>query len=591
MAIEEIKKALKKAFPTAVLEMELNERGILTLTGECSEWKEVVAVGHKAAKQKGVKNVVNKLSVPGLKIPKKDYSELRAMGENAGLIDDVDVVIIGAGISGCGIARELSKYRLNILVVEMSDDVATGATKANNGNIHPGYAVKPGTLKAKLNVEGNRMYTKWAEDLGFDLQRCGAMGFVTSNILKPALRVVYKKAVKNGVDGVELVNGKRACELEPGLNQNGLGKDVKLALWLPSMGLVEPYQVAVALAENAASNGVHFRFNCTVADVLVENGKVGGIVTDKGTIKAKYIINCAGVYADEISAMANDECYTIHARKGVIAILDKAKKPEYEALCEHISFETVKLTIKNMNAETKGGGMCHTPEQNILMGPSAKEIPDKEDRSTSAQELSYAMGRGDGNVGYGDIIRFFAGVRPADYKEDFFIEMSPVTNGFINVGAIQSPGLASAPAIAKMVEEIVNKDAKEKGNSLERKNDWQPIRKEKPAFRNMSREEQDKLIKKDASYGKIVCRCESITEGEILDAIHSPVPPASIDAIKRRTRAGMGRCQGGFCQPRVLEILAREQGKNWIDITLNGEGTNVLLKENRRQLYSEEVAK
>lgn len=591
MAIDNIKKVLEKEFPDVRLEMELNQRGILTLNGECSDWKQIVDIGHKAAKQKGVKNVVNKLTLKGLEIPHKDYTSYRMLGEKLGVVDDVDVVIIGAGISGCGIARELSKYQLNTLLVEMSDDIATGATKANNGNIHPGYAVKPGTLKAKLNVEGNRMYTKWAEDLGFDLQRCGAMGFITNSILKPALRVVYNQAIKNGVDGVELIDRNRACFIEPGLRKNGLGDKVKMALWLPSMGLVEPYQVAVALAENAASNGVRFLFNCTVADVLTQNGKVTGVVTNKGIIKSKYVINCAGIYADEISAMAGDECYTIHPRKGVIAILDKAKRPEYESLCEHITIDSVKLNLKNKKSETKGGGMCHTPEGNILMGPSAKEIPDKDDRSTSAEELSYAMGRGDNEIKYGDIIRYFAGSRPADYKEDFVIEMSKVTNGFINVGAIQSPGLASAPAIAKMVEEILNNSATENGKPLVKKDDWQPRRENKPEFRHMSREEQDELIKKDSRYGKIICRCESITEGEIIDAIHSPVPPASIDAIKRRTRAGMGRCQGGFCQPRVLEILARELGEDWVDITLNGEGTNVLLKANRPNSCAEEVSK
>lgn len=589
--INKIKKTLKKSFPGVEPQMDIDERGILTIKGECVDWDQVVQIGHLAAKQKGVKNVVNKMSVPGLDIPRKDYSDYIAMGKELGVVDDVDVVIIGAGISGCGIARELAKYKLNILVVEMSDDVATGATKANNGNIHPGHAAKPGTLKAKLNVEGNRMYTKWAEDLGFELQRCGAMGFVTSNLLKPALKFAYNQAVQNGVDGAALIDGKTACQVEPGLVKNGLGKSVKGAFWLPSMGLVEPFQVAVALAENAASNGVRFWFNCTVADVITEDGKVSGVVTNKGIIKAKYVINCAGVYADEISAMAGDECYTIHPRKGVIAILDKAKAPEYGALCEHVTMETIKLTLKNKKSQTKGGGMCRTPEGNILMGPSAKEVPDKEDLSTDSESLGYAMGRGDNEIHYSDIIRFFVGSRPADYKEDFVIEMSPISDGFINVGGIQSPGLASAPAIAKMVEGIVMEHAQKNGRPIEKKMDWQPIRKKKPQFRQLNHEEQGELIKKNPSYGKVICRCECITEGEILDAIHSPVMPSSVDAIKRRTRAGMGRCQGGFCQPRVLELLARECGKEWTDINLNKEGSNILVKSNRPAASGKEAKK
>ena len=575
-----MEKKLQKAFPNANIHLHMDSRNILTLEGECDSWKELVAIGHKAAKDKSVKNVVNKMTVRGMVMSKKDYTPYREAGKKIGVADEVDVVIIGAGISGCGIARELAKYNLNILVTEMSGDVATGATKCNNGNIHPGYAAKPGTLKAKLNVEGNRMYTDWANDLHFDLKRVGAMGFVTDSYLKVAIHAVHKVCKMNGVPA-EVVDGKRAAEIEPGLIRNGLADKVKLAIWMPTMGLVEPYQVAVALAENAAENGVRFWFDTTVCDILKENGKVTGVLTNKGIVKAKYVINCAGVYADEMSAMAGDESYTIHPRKGVIAILDKAKKPEYDALCQYISKDFLKLTIQNMKSETKGGGMCHTPEGNILMGPSAEEIPDKEDKSTDAKSLSYAMGRGDGSVQYGDVIRFFASSRPADYKEDFFIEMSPVTNGFINVGAIQSPGLASAPAIAKMVEGILLDDAKEKGTPVEKKENWNPIREEKPAFRNLSREEQDKLIQKNPAYGKIICRCESITEGEILEAIHSPVPPTSVDGIKRRTRAGMGRCQGGFCQPRVLEILAREQHKAFTDITLKGEGSNILVKNNR----------
>ncbi len=575
-----LEQKLRKSFPDAQINVSVDKRRILTLTGECTSWAQLVKVGHMAAKEKDIRNVVNKMTVNGLTIPKKDYTPYRESGERLGVVDQVDVVIIGAGISGCGIARELSKYKLNVLVVEMSDDVATGATKSNNGNIHPGYAAKPGTLKAKLNVEGNAMYTDWANDLGFDLHRVGAMGFVTSTWLKPALRAVYKVAKTNGVPA-ELISGSRAAEIEPGFVKNGLAGQIKQALWMPTMGLVEPYQVAVALAENAADNGVRFRFNCTVADILTEKGRVTGVLTDQGIIRSRYVINCAGIYADEISAMAGDESYTLHPRKGVIAILDKAAAPEYQALCSHVTWDALKLTIKNMKAETKGGGMCHTPEGNILMGPSAVEVPDKEDKSTDAKSLGYAMGRGDDSVQYGDVIRFFAGSRPADYKEDFIIEMSDVTDGFINVGGIQSPGLASAPAIAKMVEGILADHAKAQGAPLERDPGWNPKHEEKPIFRRMSREEQDALIQKDPSYGRIICRCEGITEGEILQAIHSSVPPTSVDGIKRRTRAGMGRCQGGFCQPRVLELLAREQNREWTDITLKGRGSSILLANNR----------
>lgn len=575
---ETIEQEVKKAFPGIPVSLSVDARKIVTVTGECDTWDQVVDIGHLIAKQEGVRNVVNELSVKGMAVPKKDYTACREQGEAIGVIDDVDVLIIGAGISGCGIARELSKYQLSILVAEMSDDVATGATKANNGNIHPGHAAKPGTLKARLNVKGNRMYTRWAEELGFELQRCGSMGVITEEALRPALKAAYDVAVLNGVDGVELVDGARALEIEPRLADAGVTNPLE-AIWLPSMGLVEPYEVAVALAENAADNGVRFLFNCTVADILTENGEVKGVVSSRGIIRARYVINCAGVYADEMSAMAGDKSYTIHPRKGTIAILDKNKTPEFDVITEITTLERIH---REKNAESKGGGMCRTPEWNILLGPSATETPDKEDNATTEADLRYAMGINQNErAGYGDIIRIFAGTRPADYKEDFVIEMSDVTHGFINVGAIQSPGLASAPAIAELVENILLEDMAACKSPAQKNQSYNPIHKKRRNFRHLSCEEQDALIGQDPRYGRIICRCESITEGEILDAIHSPVIPQSIDAIKRRTRAGMGRCQGGFCQPRVLEILARELGREWTEINLRNEGTNILVDTSR----------
>lgn len=556
--------------------VDLDERQVAFLEGEVADWDTVVKIGHAVAKVEGVHNVVNKLKAQGVDIPQKDYEPIVARGRAQGVVDEAQVIIVGAGVSGCGIARELAKYDLDILVLEMNEDVATGATKANNGNIHPGHAVKPGTLKAKLNVEGNRMYTQWAEDLGFELQRCGSMGVICEEELLPALKQALAVAQINGVDGAEIIDGAGVLAIEPNVADY---VDPVAGLWLPSMGLVEPYEVTVALAENAAENGVRFRFNTSVGDVLVEDGKVAGVVTNQGIIKGQYVINCAGVYADEISAMAGDESYTIHPRKGTIAILDKNKKPDFEPMIEIV---TLARLNREKNEESKGGGTCRTPEYNILLGPSATEVPDKEDNATSAADLKYAMSLNQQHdSGYGDIIRIFAGVRPADYKEDFVIEMSPVTSGFVNVGAIQSPGLAAAPAIAKLVEEILLSEAESRGTPLAKKASYQPRRERPTVFHKLSRAEQAAMIEKNPAYGRIVCRCETITEGEILDVIHSPVPPASIDGIKRRTRAGMGRCQGGFCQPRVLELLARETGQQWTEIELEYNGSRILFEKTR----------
>ncbi|MDR2247410.1 MAG: NAD(P)/FAD-dependent oxidoreductase [Treponema sp.] len=580
--LEAIRNALKETFPDLEVELSLDGRGILTLRGECAAWEEVVAAGHLAANPPEIRNVVNELTVRGMIMPRTDYSSYRAMGSAAGRIDAVDVLIIGTGISGCAIARELSKYKLRILAVDKGDDVAAGATKANNGNIHPGHDVKPGTLKAKLNIRGNQMYTQWARELGFDFQRCGLMGAVTDINLRPLLEKAAEGARAMGVFNPQVLDGEQAKHIEPGFA--GLKIEPAAAIWLPSMGLVEPYKVAEALAENAAVNGARFLFNCTVADILTKDGRVTGALTSRGIIDAAYIINCAGVYADEISAMAGDKCYTIHPRKGTIAILDKSRKPVYHSLAGVLGGSPQ----KKGNRESKGGGMCRTPEWNILMGPSAAEVPDKEDLSSTPEDLAYAMSLGEEyGIGNGDIIRFFTGIRPADYKEDFFIEASPVTGGFINVGGIQSPGLAAAPAVAEMVEGIFRQAAAKDGFPLERNPGFNPFREREKEFRHLSREEQDELIRRDPACGRVICRCESITEGEIRAALRSPVPPASVDAVKRRTRAGMGRCQGGFCQPRVVELLARELGTDLTGVTLRGAGTNILTADTRPEAGKE----
>ncbi|MDR1940324.1 MAG: NAD(P)/FAD-dependent oxidoreductase [Clostridiales bacterium] len=574
----EFVRALREKFPTDLIDGKIDERGILTVYGEGESWERVVDIGHVAAKLDGVKNVVNKMSVRGLEIPRKDYAPYAARGKKIGVIDSADVLIVGAGISGCAIARELSKYKLNIIVAEAGEDIAVGATKANNGNIHPGNAVEPNTLKAELNVRGNRMYTRWAEELGFELERCGYMAAVTDETLMSGLEKALYVARLNKVDGAEIIGAERAYEIEPALKAKGI--NVAAALWLPTMGLVEPYKVAAALAENAVKNRARFLFDCTVAGILRDGGRVKGAVTGRGIIEAEYIINCAGVHADEISEMAGDACFTIHARKGVIAILDKNRKPEFNAIVEVYGLGGG--GAKDKNAHSKGGGMCRTPEGNILMGPSAEEVIDKDDLSATPYGLAYAMGRGgEYGISYGDVIRFFCGNRPAEYTEDFVIGMSDVTDGFINVGGIQSPGLAAAPAIAEMVEGILKDAAKKDGRPLEANPDFDPIRKKPREFRNLSAEQRDALIKEDSRYGRIICRCESITEGEIADALCSPLPPMSIDAVKRRTRAGMGRCQGGFCQPRIIEMLAKRFGEDFTSVNFRGGGTNVLIQNNR----------
>ncbi|GKX32212.1 FAD/NAD(P)-binding oxidoreductase [Vallitalea longa] len=579
---DKIIKAIKKEKELSCYEIgiEISSDKIVTLTGEVDNWQHVVDIGHIVAKVKGVVNVVNDIRARGITIPKKDNSQKIKRVRQEGNRKKCDIVIIGAGISGCAIARELSKYNLKTIVVEKNSDIAEESTKANNGNIHPGVLAKPGTLKAKLNLRGNELYTKLSEDLNFDLVRSGSLNVVydksewrkmlglkflkkskLGNLIKPARQFMK-------VPGLKWLNSEEVRELEPNLKGEPIG-----GFLMSTMGLVEPYEVCIALAENAVQNGVSFMLNTEVLDILSDNGQTNGVITNKCIIESKYVINCAGVYADNIAEMAGDRFFTIHPRRGAIAIFDKNRKGYFNRPAGTRSGRSKKTN-------SKGGGACVTPEGNLLWGPTATEIPSKEDKSVEAEDMDYILKLGarvTDEIKKSEVITFFAGIRAADYKEDFIIGMSKKVRGFINVAGIQSPGLASAPAIAEMVQGIIKEDM---GNMPVNKS-FNPIRKPKVKFRNLSHEEQDKLIKENPKYGNIICRCELITEGEILDAIHSEIPATTIDAVKRRTRAGMGRCQGGFCGPRVLEILARELDKDPTKITQKGSDSYVLKKNSR----------
>ena len=571
-----INEKVKDKFPELNIEIRINKRNIATVSGECETWEQLIDVGHFVAEDAKIKNVVSEMTVKGLTITPQDYASMAKEGRKKGIIQKTDVVIIGAGVIGCGIARELSKYDFHCIVVDKENDVSVGASKANNGNIHPGHAVKKGTLKHKLNILGNRMYDEWAKDLQFEFQRNGLMYIAWEEEYLPALKRRYTKGLENGVDGIRYISGEEAMAIEPELKK--LDNPPIAAVWLPSLAHVEPYEVTIALAENAAENQVKFMLNTKVCDI-VHDGRIQAVVTSRGVIETKYVINAAGVYADDISRMAGDVSYTIHPRKGTIVLLDKAKTYPYKPQLGFVSNKLENRMMNVKNKESKGGGCCKTPEGNYLLGPSAKEVWNKEDTSCDAEGIAYALSccqhKG---VGEKDVIRSFAGVRAADFKEDFIIEKSEVTSGLIHVAGIQSPGLSAAPAIAKMVENILLEEMKKEGMSYKRKKNYQPYRPKRRVFRKLSLEEQNKLIKENPDYGQIVCRCEFITKGEILDAIDSPVVPTSVDAIKRRTRAGMGRCQGGFCLPVVLQILAQAQQQDCTEIDFTAKDTNILEK-------------
>lgn len=549
------------------IDVEVNEDKVVFLKGEVDNWNQVVAIGHIAGKRHGVKGVVNDITVKGEKINKKDKTPLIKKGKEIGVVDESDVVIIGGGVIGCGIARELSKYKLKISLIEKEDDVSEGSSKANNGMIHPGNAVYPGTLKAKLNVKGNAMYTNWANELGFDFKRTGSIILAYDKEQKKIMNLAYLAGKLNGVPDMKKLNGEEIMKMEPTIEQKPI-----VGLYTPTTAYVDGYDVTIALAENASMNGVAFHLGTEVVDVITSNGKVEGIITDKGIYKAKYIINCAGIYADEISKMAGDRFFTLHPRRGCIIIFDKNKTG--------VSRSIGMVNTSSRNKQSKGGGPQQTVEGNGLWGPSATEISDKDNKSVTREEFEYALNSGkkvNPNITKGDVITYFSGVRAPDYKEDFIIGMSDKVDGFVNVAAIQSPGLASAPAIAEMVENIILEHSK----TIEKNPNYNPIRKPTVEFRKLSLEERDALIKENPMYGHVVCRCETVTEAEIVNAIHSPVPATTVDAIKRRTRSSMGRCQGGFCVPKILNILARELDKDVTEITLKGNDSYIIDSKSR----------
>jgi glycerol-3-phosphate dehydrogenase len=481
-----------------------------------------------------------------------------------------DVVIIGGGVTGCSIARELSRYDMKITLVEKEEDVACGTSKGNSAIVHAGFDASPGTWKAKLNVAGNKLYPALCEELDVPFKLNGSLVVAINEEEEMALHELLDRGETNGVKGLRIIKRDELHALEPNLSP-----DARAALDAPTGGLVCPYELTIALAENANQNGVKFWLNAPVIGIDVQEDFSLLVKTPKGNIKTKYIINAAGLFADEVSKMAGAEEYTITPRKGEYLVFDK----QFGNLAKKAIFPTpTKIS--------KGILVCPTVDGNIFIGPNSNNIEDKNDTGVNAPGIEEIIKGGKKlvpDLPLKNVITSFAGLRAVSNTNDFIIEASKLVKGFINVGGIQSPGLTSAPAIALMVREILL----EEGLTLKEKREFIPHRPKKLRFRELDNEERQKLIKQNPAYGHVICRCETVTEAEIIDAIRRPVGARSIDAVKRRTRAGMGRCQGGFCSPRVLEILTRELGVDPLEITKKGPGSNLLVGRIKEFLQDE----
>lgn len=472
----------------------------------------------------------------------------------------VDVVIIGAGITGCLIAHELSKKKCNVLVIDKNADVANGASGANSAIIHSGHDPKEGTLKAKFNLEGNRMYPDLCKELKVAYKNIGAFVVATNEEEEKVLEGLINNC-KNREIPYEVLNGKEARDIEKNLSDN-----VTKALSLPTTGIITPWEVCIAAMEESINNGVELKLNEKVVEINKENDKFI-VTTDKESYESKIVINCAGVYADDISKMLDINSYNIQARRGEYYVLDHKQ-------------QFVKKVIYPVPS-SKGKGVLAIPtiHNNVLLGPNAEFIDDKEDNETTnalitlRNELSKTLK----NIPYQHIIHTYAGLRPTGDTHDFVIKEDEKINNFIHVSCIESPGLTAAPAIARyVVEELIYEEYGLKENYIRRNKHI--------VLSELNDEEKQKLIESNPDYGKIICRCERVSLGEIKDVIHRACGATSINGVKKRCRPGMGTCQGGFCEPQILDILAKELNVDKDKICKNGPGSEVVVSSAKEDL-------
>lgn len=558
---DDIRKAVKK-------DIECREwHSSIVLEGTVDKWSDAVRAGLIAA-NRGYKGVVNRIKVSGLILPpiKKPVLNDHALDGKK-----IDILIIGGGIIGCAIARELSKWDLSILVIDKEEDISMHASSRNDGMIHPGIEPKPWSRKAYFNVRGNKLYSKVTEELDVPFRRSGSIVLYSRRWMKIAAPYFYLRAEKNGVEGMKFLSPKEVKKIEPNITDEIAG-----GVLFPSTGVLSPYRMTAAYAENAAVNGAEFSLNTIALSMEMEGEKIISVSTNRGSLYPEVVINAAGVYSDMIADMAGDGFFTIHPRKGQIVLLDRKKGGLIHSI-------VAMPDLKNLGGTTKGGGLIKTIDGNLLAGPDAYEQPFREDFGTDRENIDAVMKKHlplCPSLSPSDVITYCAGIRASTYEEDFIVEASEYVDNLIHAAGIQSPGLASAPAIAEEIERITVKKFR-KTREVKQKENYNPERKGIPRLSVMSSEERDAFIKKRPDYGIIVCRCEEISRGEIADAIHSPIPVYTVDGIKRRVGAGMGRCQGGFCLPNVMQIISEEAGKDMLTITKKGGSSYLLSSETK----------
>ena len=470
-----------------------------------------------------------------------------------------DVIVIGGGVVGCGTARELMRHKAKVLLLEKANDICNGQSKANTAIVHGGYDAKPGTLKAKFNVLGNAMFDQLHEELDVPVQWNTSLVVSFSLEDHPALEKLLDQGIQNGVRGeLRIIDEAELRRREP-----NVGKEAKEALLVGAGGIVCPYELTVAYAENAANNGAEFLRNAEVTEVKKLPNGHWQVVSTAGTFETRAVVNAAGTYADVINNMVSEHKVHIHPRRGEYYILDKKYKDAFHAVMFQLPTKMGKGTL-----------IAPTVDGTVLIGPTAEDIEDKEDKRTTAAGLEKDFRQASRiweNIPTRGFITTFAGLRATGDTGDFILGEAEDAPLFFNCCAIESPGLTSSPAIAKWTAEKIAGRLDLKPNPA-----FDPIRKAIPKFREMNDEERQAAIAADPDFGKIVCRCETITEAEIRESIRRPVGARDVDGVKRRTRAGMGRCQAGFCTPRTVQILAEELGISPLEVTKFGGDSRIL---------------
>ncbi|MDC7242135.1 MAG: NAD(P)/FAD-dependent oxidoreductase [Spirochaetales bacterium] len=554
------------------------ERGCIVLRGEVDDWSIAVKAGHAAVDKKHSLGVINDIRLKGF----EQKTSLPALQDRALDGRRVDVLIIGAGITGCAAARELSAFNLSTLVVDKMSDVAGAASGANGGVVHVGINFSRKSQKHYYNIRGNRMYRELSRQLDVPFEQKGQTMLCSRNWERIPVALLKLNARILGIPGVRYLKRSELLDHEPHLPDFAIG-----GMHMPTGGITNPHEMTAAMAENAASNGTEISLNTAVLEMELypdsskESGNthIRSVLTNRGRIYPRLVINATGVYADTIAQMAGDRTFTIHPRRGTNIITDKRAGYQVKSSMGKSPFSILPYQQKDRprglagrmkffintlagSSHTKGAGLIHSLHGNMLVGPNAVETPDREDRATRADEVESIIRMQQHiaeDLKFSDVIAYFTGVRASTYEEDFAVRRGIFTDNILQAAGIQSPGVTAAPAIAVDLRDWAI-EYLEKEIKVDRNPAFSPIRKAVPRTAEMSDEERDALIRSNPDYGEIVCRCEEISRGEIIDALNSPLCVPTVDGIKKRLRPGMGRCQGGFCGPLVMKIISEHQG-------------------------------